>query len=393
MLEYWIWLSERKGLNGRQKLALAERFPDLAQLWQTDPSLLEGLKPAAVESLADKDLSSARKILDACVTKGIRILTVLDKQYPNRLRSIQDPPTILYYYGTVPDFDRLAAIGVVGTRKASAYGLMAARKLSAQLTAHGGLVVSGMAAGIDAQASLGALDAGGSTVCVLGCGVDHIYPAENRELYHRVLRDGCVLSEYPPGTRPAKWNFPRRNRIISGLSCGVLVVEAPENSGTMITARDARSQGRDLFVVPANIDSPYSYGSNALLQDGAKPVFSGWDVLTEYEALFPDTLSKAARPIPEMAVQPVAPKPPIEAPAPKVQAPPPPAPTPKEDAAVACNDKEKTLLSLLSEGELQMDQLIARSHLGASAVLASVTMLELRGLVTVLPGNRVIRNS
>ncbi len=273
----------------------------------------EGLTEEGMQSLSNKDLSGAQEILDRCLEKNIRLLTWQDAAYPERLKNIPDPPLVLYYKGNLPDFDREALIGVVGTRKASAYGLGIAKRLGYQIGACGGSVVSGAAFGIDSMAMSGALTAGACVVGVLGCGADVVYPASGRGLYadlerygcilteyppgtppvgyhfprrNRIIsglscvvypasgrglyadleRYGCILTEYPPGTPPVGYHFPRRNRIISGLSCGVLVVEAPKGSGALITARHAADQGRDVFVVPSNIDVDTGAGSNGLLR-------------------------------------------------------------------------------------------------------------------------------
>lgn len=366
MPAYWIWLSQRTGMGNKAKLELAGRFESAAALWQARDYSAFGLTEAARNSLADKDLSGAEKILSQCRGLGISVLCAGDPAYPRRLRNIADPPVVLYYKGTLPDFDREAAVGVVGTRRASAYGMMAAERISRQIAEHGGLVVSGLAAGIDAQAGWGAIHGGGSTVAVLGGGVDVIYPAANRDLYRAVEQQGCILSEYPPGTKPAQWTFPHRNRIVSGLSCAVLVVEAPEKSGTMITARYASQQGRDVFVVPGHIDSAFCAGSNALLRDGARLATCGWDILREYEGLFPDKLHRQAD-------------------LPSAQPEPAPAPA-RFDRATG---EEQAILNQLLQGDRLVDELIVASGLDPQKALATLTMLELKGMVTTLPGRRV----
>lgn len=373
MPAYWIWLSMRKGIGNKTKLELAGRFQSAADLWRAEEYTMPGLTEAARRSLVDKDLTEAEKILRRCKELGIRILCADEKAYPRRLRAIADPPVVLYYKGTLPDFDDEAAVGVVGTRRASAYGMMAAERIGRQIAAHGGLVISGLAAGIDAQAGWGAIRAGGSTVAVLGGGVDVIYPAENRDLYHAVEQQGCIMSEYPPGTKPSNWTFPQRNRIVSGLSCAVLVVEAPEKSGTMITARYASEQGRDVFVIPGHIDSPFCAGSNALLRDGARAATSGWDILREYEGLYPDKLHRKAD-SPESERPRTAPQPkPLRKPA-------------SFDQATA---EEQALMQQLMDGDRTVDDLIAASGLEPQKALATLTMLELKGMVNTLPGRRV----
>jgi len=293
MLAHWIWLSAREHISDRVKVALVRHFGDPETIYFADTesfSQIPGFTEQAKTSLADKDMRTAEQVLRQCRRENIGILTFQDAAYPARLKNIPDPPLVLYYKGTLPDFDGLPLIGVVGTRKATAYGLNIAGKLGYQIARCGGVVVSGMAEGIDAMATRGALMADAQAVGVLGCGADVVYPASNRSLFADMKQYGCILSEFLPGTPPLRHNFPRRNRIISGLSCGVLVVEAPERSGALITAQAALDQGRDVFVVPGNIDVPACVGSNRLLRDGAVAVSSGWDVMSEYEAQFPDLI-------------------------------------------------------------------------------------------------------
>ena len=242
MLIHWIWLATRQGLNDRMKVAVLQHFQDPEDAYYAEGEAfrrIDGLTIENMEALQDKNLKQAGKILDQCADKDIHILTFQDAAYPRRLKNISDPPLVLYYKGRLPDFDDSPLVAVVGTRKASGYGLTAAKRMGYQIAKCGGTVVSGMAFGIDGVATDGALTAGGTVVGVLGCGADVVYPLSNRALFADVERRGCLLTEFPPETPPQKWNFPKRNRIISGLSNGVLVVEAPERSGALITARQA----------------------------------------------------------------------------------------------------------------------------------------------------------
>ena len=292
---YWIWLSMLPGISEREKRYMLAYFGSPEDCYhgeEADFAGMEELHQSAAEALQNKDLTQARGILRLCEKYGIEILTFYDKRFPVVLRNIPDPPLVLYYRGKLPEFNTRPMIGVVGTRKASVYGLKSARQLGKELTQHGMLVVSGMAEGIDAMATWGALDACGTPVGVLGCGVDRIYPRCNRDLFRKMEHEGCLLSEYPPGTPPNRWQFPRRNRIISGLSCGVLVVEAPEKSGALITARQALEQGRDVYVVPGNIGVETCAGSNGLLRDGAVAVMSGWDIAGEYVYHYPSIITR-----------------------------------------------------------------------------------------------------
>lgn len=280
MLLYWIWFSELN-LTVTEKHCLLERFGDPEELFY-----------ATETDIQNKDLRGAEEILRSCNRKGIKLLPIDDAAYPSRLRNTPDAPILLYYKGILPAWNSVPFIGVVGTRKASAYGLQVAHQMGSQIAACGGYVVSGGASGIDTAAMQGALEAGCPVIGVLGCGVDVIYPRHNRKLFETVVQDGCLISEYPPETKGLPWHFPARNRIISGLSNGTLIVEAPQKSGALITARYALEQGRDVFVVPGNINTVTCEGSNTLLQEGAIPVFSGWDVVSNYEFLYPGKLQK-----------------------------------------------------------------------------------------------------
>ena len=255
----------------------------------------EGFEARWLEGVLDKDLSAAEQILVDCDDKDIHIVCYHMDEYPDRLRSLPDAPPVLYYRGSLPNFDDEAAIAVVGTRKCSAYGLLHAKQFSRLIAASGGMIVSGGARGIDTMALRGALDSMMPVACVLGCGVDVVYPPENRFLFRDIVAHGCLLSEYPPGTRPDRGNFPARNRIISGLSVGVLVIEAPEQSGALITAQHALEQGRDVFAIPGNIGVKNNEGTNRLLREGAQMVTDGWELLSNYTYLFPGKLADARR--------------------------------------------------------------------------------------------------
>ena len=296
----------------------------------------------------------------------------------------------------------------MGTRKASAYGLTTAKRMGYQIARCGGIVVSGMAFGIDAMAMAGALTAGAPVVGVLGCGADLVYPASNRALFRDVAEYGCILSEFAPGTPPAKWTF------ISGLSCGVLVVEAPEKSGALITARMAAEQGRDVFAVPGNIDQPSFAGSNRLLRDGAIVASSGWDVLSEYEALFPDKIHpdtqpvhqtaypdevrlavlEGEKPLPKVAQKPRLPRKPEnlkkELDKKAIDKGPTAAYSDTNQPALKLSADEQAIVSALEGGERLVDDVIAETGLSTGRLLSSLTMLELRGVIRRLPGKRIV---
>ena len=418
MLLHWIWLAHRPGLSDRGRAALLQRFQDPEDIFYADRKTLaevEGLSGTGLEALGDKSLDEAQSILKICRDKKLGILTFQDAAYPRRLRNISDPPAVLYYKGQIPDLESCPAIAVVGTRKASAYGLTTAKRMGYQIARCGGIVVSGMAYGIDGMATAGALTAGSPAVGVLGCGVDVVYPMSNRSLFRDMEEYGWLVSEFPPGYPPSRWTFPKRNRIISGMCNGVLVIEAPEKSGSLITARQAAEQGRDVFAVPGNIDLPSFQGSNQLLRDGAIMVSSGWDVVSEYEGLYPNSVRKELGQCRQTAcpeeVQFAADSgKQYEKVAQDIQ-------KPKQirnlkkkldkidkkdidNAAsrpysvvdtdsIPLSDEERSVIQILEQGERLVDDVIAQTGLPAGKLLSLLTMLELKGVVRRLPGKRI----
>lgn len=410
MLVHWIWFAHRPDLTDRMKLQLLQHFQDPEEIYfakEEDLAMVEALSPEDRDSLRDKTLTAAEEILDVCHREKLHILTYPDSAYPVQLKNIPDPPVLLYCKGTLPDLNGSPTVGVVGTRSASAYGLAAAKRMGYQIGRCGGIVVSGMAKGIDAEAMSGAMMAGAPVVGVLGCGADIVYPLANRKLFRDTESYGCILSEFAPGTPPVGWHFPRRNRIISGLSCGVLVVEAPEKSGALITARQALDQGRDVFVVPANIDVASFEGSNQLMRDGAIPAFSGWDVVREYEGRYPDRIHRDSgmEQLPDLAVREEQ-TPPVKV-AEKVCVPKKKQSSGEEgckktiDKAapspyIDLNDKlprlshdESVIVKALRGGERQVDDVIAETGMTTGKLLALLTMLELKGVIRRLPGKRI----
>lgn len=405
MLVHWIWLATRPNVSDRIKQELIMRMHDPEDIFYAeaeDYRILPELTDAVCQSLMDKSLDKAWNIIETCKRKAIHILTYQDAAYPSRLKNISDPPMVFYYKGRLPDFDAQPFIGVVGTRGATAYGLTAAQKMGYQIACCGGALVSGAAEGIDAAAMSGALSGNGTVVGILGCGADVVYPASNRALFADMSRYGCLLSEFVPGTPPYGWNFPKRNRIISGLSNGVLVVEAPRKSGSLITAELALEQGRDVFVIPGNIDSPNSAGSNALLREGAVAVSSGWDMVGEYEASFPGKIHPSEQPgLAAMSEE----SDPLVADTVTT-------PTPKKEKTVVdrkktidkdkiqpysgeekklpqLNEQEQRIVNELTQGERLTDDVIAATGIAAGQMLGVLTMLEIKGVISRLPGNRI----
>ena len=376
VLTYWVWLSELPGLTNQTRLALLRRFETPERIFYADAEeilLTEGITRQQAALLENRDLEPARKILDDCYRLNIRILTISDAEYPGRLKNIYDPPILLYVKGRLPALDEEVAIAVVGTRGCTPYGEGCAKKLGHELAAAGAVVVSGLAKGIDAAAMHGALMAGGVTVGVVGNGLDVRYPYESRFLYDDVAASGVLISEYPPGTEPAGRHFPARNRILSGLCVGALVVEAPLRSGALITAETALEQGRDVFAVPGPIDAANSAGCNRLIREGATLVTSAEDILMEYEGRYPQKLRPRAyvEPLASVGYQarqlaeakPVPPSFSVRADGPEL------------------TDDQIEILRHLGEEPMHVDDVIERTGIPTRRVLSALTVLEIDHLV------------
>ena len=386
MLKYWLWLTTRTGLGVRGANLVAELFPSPEAIYFADEATYQAMGIRNYQPLLDKDLFIPEEILRRCYDRGISLLTMQDAAYPQQLRAIEDPPLVLYYRGQLPDFTNLT-IAMVGTRSASAYGLTQAMRLGFGLGKCGVTVVSGCAKGIDTASMEGALTGGGKIIGVMGCGVDVAYPASNRNLYRDVVYHGCLLSEYPPGTKPKPEFFPVRNRILSGLSHGVVVVEAPEKSGALITAQRALDQGRDVFTLPGNVGVKSFGGNLALLREGAVLVRDTQDILQEYLAIFPDILRKSEafekeqqeQPHEVMVAQPAPSMPQTKNPEPKPI-------LPKMPGGLS--EDEEIIVKLLMKQTLDPDAIVDETQLPTGRVLAALTLLEVKGIVRRLPARR-----
>lgn len=282
---YDVWLSLCMPVGKSSHRELFRVFGNAYDVYRAESADYEaaGIEEPLLSKLCNKDLERSFAIMDYCTRAGVSIVCEGGAGYPTRLSDIEDPPYLLYVRGHMPNIDQNVSIAVVGTRSMSEYGMRAAYKISYELSAAGCIIISGMALGIDSVAACAALDAGGVTLAVLGCGVDRVYPSQHKRLMDAIISGGAVISEFPPGTAPDGRNFPLRNRIISGLGLGTLVVEADLQSGALITARAAVVQGRDLFAVPGNIGAANSGGTNLLIRDGANVVLSTRDIINTYE--------------------------------------------------------------------------------------------------------------
>lgn len=391
MLTHWLWYSARTNMSSREKLRLLKRFSDAEDIFTADRETLAacpGVTPAALESLTDKSLASAEAVLEKCAQRHVHILTWGDTNYPARLRQIADPPILLYYRGILPELNRTAAVGIVGTRKASAYGMGIAKRLGYQISRCGGIVVTGLAYGIDAMAAAGALQGNTPVVGVLGCGADRVYPRENARLFEKMLETSCVISEYPPETLPAAWRFPQRNRLISGMANGIIVVEAPEKSGAMITARYAGEQGRDIFTIPGNLNVANYGGNHILMRDGAEIITCGWDVLSHYAGAYPDALHPEEGEPEEGVTEGLAPEKTEKAQcAPKKSVDNP--PISAYSGVSNLSETERALLGLLRKEPQLIDSVIDRSGIPSGEALAALTTLELQGFTRTVHGNCV----
>ena len=405
---YWLWLTTLPGVSTQSQLRLVRHFGSPEAVFRADPeafSEVEGLRQSEIRALKFRDTRRAENVLEDCRKFDIQILTIEDAKYPQRLRYIDVPPLVLYYKGAMLPFDDLPVSAAVGAREGSRYGQDQASRLGYELGRCGGTVISGAAKGVDARALEGAIRAGAPVAAVLGNGLDIVYPRENQKLYDAILASGCILSEYIPGTRPLGMNFPVRNRILSGLALGTLVVEGGLKSGSLITAEWALEQGRDVYAVPGNLGEACCEGSNRLIQEGASLVTCGWDILQNYQARFPalrrydeeDILETAPEPEPENCPE-TAPENPV--PSAKI----PSIPEKRIDNAEKRNyidlqqtmdtmtEKQRQLMVLLQSGRMHVDDLIAQSGLPAAQVTASMTMLELKGYVTHQTGNFFVSN-
>jgi len=353
---YWLALSLTPGVGEVFIKRLLERFGTPEAVFQAPLKALleiEGLgekvareiQKGPVEKRVEKELHLLEEV-------GGKIMTIKDAFYPRRLREIYDPPPVLYVRGELREEDELA-VAIVGSRKTTPYGKWMTEKMGQELARHGITIVSGMARGIDSHAHWGALSGGGRTIAVLGSGVDVVYPPENRNLYKRIIDQGAVLSEFPMSSPPEGGHFPKRNRIISGLSIGVVVVQAGMESGSLITANYALEQGREVFAVPGNVGSDSSRGTHQLIKDGAKLVESSEDILEE---VLPQWRKERETP---QEVEP-----------------------PVRDLT----NEEKVLYEQLGDTPLHIDALIRESQFDPGKVSSLLLNLELKGLISQWPG-------
>lgn len=390
-VEHWIWLAQALGAGSARPLALAHALGGPKAVYEAGPAALAeaGCTPHELAALAPKELEGARRIVEHCLAKGYGIVTPDDAAYPAPLLETSAAPAVLYVAGRLPETDTLC-IAMVGTRRVTEYGTAAAERLAMGLARAGAAVVSGLAAGVDACAHRGALKGGGRTYAVLGCGLDTVYPAQNRELYRLIAKNGALISEFAPREAPLPFHFPLRNRIIAGLCAGTVVVEAGLKSGSLITAAQALEMGRDVFAVPGSIFSPMSEGAHRLIKDGAKPACSVFDILEEYPSYAAQTLPVAEETPPLSLFD--APAAARAEPEHAAAAAPAPAAAPRrQPAAWGLTAPQRTVFALLSDAPCHVDELAGRAGLAPAQVLAVLTVLEIQGLARSEPGRRYRR--
>lgn len=343
---YWIGFNLVKGIGATRLKALLNAFGDAETAWRAPAQALReaGLGPKLVETLLQvRAGANLEKIWEQIQAKGITVLTWEDETYPRHLKEIDQPPPVVYLRGSYLPEDEWA-VAIVGTRRVTAYGRHVTELIAADLARSGVTIISGLARGVDSIAHQAALEAGGRTLAVLGSGVDCIYPAEHRRLAEKIMENGALISDYPPGTPPEAGNFPPRNRIISGLSLAVIITEAGERSGALITAGFAAEQGREVFAAPGNITAPQSAGTNRLIQQGVFPLLEARDVLETLD-LTQISEHQAAR------------------------------------KALPADATEARLLELLDNEPLHVDEIRHQTDLPIEKVTATLTLMELKGMV------------
>jgi len=354
-MKYWIALSmvpDVGPVRAKKLLAVFRKPEKIFDAHMNELKDLEGIGIHIAKSIREfSSWDRVEKQMEVIEQKKIQAVSMNDPSYPEMLREIADAPVVLYMKGDILPQDRYS-IAIVGSRTMTVYGASVTERFSGDLATMGFTVVSGMARGIDSLAHKAAIKSGGKTIAVLGCGVDVPYPPENKTLMEKIASSGCVMSEFPPGTPPDKENFPRRNRLISGLSLGVLVIEAAAESGALITARYANDQGRTVFAVPGNITSRKSDGTNRLIREGAVPVRSAEEIVEELAPVLKGFIRS------------------------------------KEKLKIEVNGDEKILCNLLSGEPKQVDVISRESGWPASKVLGTLLGLELKGAVKQITGKR-----
>lgn len=379
-VDYWLWLSLKKNMTAEKMQRLFTYFEspkDIFNMTGEALSKVKGIDKRTVAALSDKSIDRALKVREDCKAYDIKVLTFDSPYYPENLRYIPAPPYVLYTRSTQRiNLNQYIRIAMVGNRNSTEYGEAVAKNISYDLANNGIVVVSGMAKGIDSMSHKGALSAGGITVAVMGCGLHMAYPSENAELMAEIIKTGIAISEYPPGEKPENWHFPRRNRIISGLSQGVLVAEAPRRSGSLITAEYALDQDRDLFAVPGDVTREHSEGTNNLLKEYAYPVTSARDIFDYYSFEYSE-ISKIRELQKQNGVEyKEKPK----------------KPDINDEKYKDLTDEEKGIITRLIQSDANFEELLASTAIPADKLTSLVTMLEIKGKIKTRQGKNFTLN-
>ena len=375
----WLWMQQLFGIGTRRAHTVLERYGSPDELLSMQGKRLEQdsfFTSEEKKAIASPNLNKYEKYIDEAKNKGVLFITPDSEYYPEELRNIHSPPLILSAKGDLSLLRDHYLITMVGSRKPDTYGLSAAQKLSSEIADLGGVVVSGMALGIDVASHKGALDAGGTTIAILAAGIDIDYPQFNKDVRNRIEKNGLVLTEYMMGTTAMPYNFPIRNRLLSGISLATVIVQAARHGGTMLTAAHALSQNKDLFAVPGSIFMQNMEGCNWLLSEGAIPALSGEYILMRYPEIYgyelveKKTIENNKRPD-------------IKSTDIKTE-------KPVKDAPVHLSlIQEKVYVEITAEGNY-IDELCEKANLGAGELLSIITQLELFGLVQMRPGRKVV---
>ncbi len=405
-VRYWIWLSIALNQSFKNTEKIINAFSNAKDVYNAEYGdyIEAGLSEDLSQRLCDKSTEETNSIYSYCNRNGVVLIPYDSPSYPSRLKKISSPPILLYCRGTLPDIDDNVCIATVGTRRITDYGRREAYTICYDLASAGAVVVSGLARGVDSICHRASLDAGGRTIAVIGSGIDVVYPKENDELYAEICSNGgAVITEFIPGTPPLPQNFPTRNRIISGMSLGTLVLEADSKSGALITARQASAQGRDIFSLPGKVGELNSIGTNNLIKEGAKMITSAVDVLEEYECLFPHRIRIENIPVSAKKFKTSGSTKPFASPLPEAKK------APKEESKVSEStpiepleqseqdtsslDPQtlKILMKMKRHQPITLDELVD-DEIGITEIMIAMTMLEIGKFVSSLPGGRYVRN-
>lgn len=358
--KYILWLSVFDGITPIKKYELYKFFKSAEKIYNADEITIAKSKILTLQSIEKLMLSKKEidvdKIIELCNRYNIDFISIENKNYPQKLAKIPDPPLGIFVVGSLPE-DNFKSVAIIGSRRCSEYGATQAYKFSKEFAKHNIVIISGMAMGIDSKAHMGAIDGGGKTIAVLGCGADIIYPSSNKQLRDNIVKNGCIISEYPPQTEPLKHHFPQRNRIISGLSDAVCVAEAAKRSGTLITVNQAIEQGREVFAVPGNITSYFSQGCNNLLKTGCSALTEPEDIYSALNISLKADCEKNAK-----------------------------------ISTITLATEEKMVYDCIGLQPITIEEIMIKTNSQIQTIQYILTMLEIKGYVTRLSGQKYIRS-